>query len=167
MITKGHVLNGLLSFFKCKTLIFVFSIVVIISVIIIVVSLNKKIEINDSTDISKLNADKYSSQIVSMYNSDGMKEKFLNEYNDMQNKIAIYVLNNTTSDENSFKNLVKEVNNMLQNNKTDKLELTIPDFWNGKWSLDDKAKLKFRFDNSKIEPNWISDESVKGVIIKN
>ena len=39
-----------------KFLIFVFSIVVIISVIIIVVSLNKKIEINDSTDISKLNA---------------------------------------------------------------------------------------------------------------
>lgn len=150
-----------------KFLIFAGIIVLVIAIVIIIIAANRKVNINSETDISKLNADKYSSQIVSMYNSEGMKEKFLNEYNEMQNKIAIYVLNNTTSDENSFKNLVKEVNSMLQNNKTDKLEITIPDFWNGKWSLDEKAKLKFRFDNSKIEPSWISDESVKGVIIKN
>ena len=152
---------------RTKFIIFVGIIVLIISIVIIIIAVNKKVDINDNTDISKLNADKYSSQIVSMYNANGIKEKFLADYNEMQNKIVIYVINNTTNETNSFSNIVKEVNNMLDSKKTDKLELTIPHFWNGKWFVDEKAKLKFRFENSKIEPNWIEDDDVKSIIIKN
>ena len=89
-----------------KFLIFVFSIVVIISVIIIVVSLNKKIEINDSTDISKLNATKYCTEIKSEYNKDENKNKFIDDCNKIQEKIGMYIINNSTLDDTSFENLI-------------------------------------------------------------
>ena len=121
-----------------KFLIFVFSIVVIISVIIIVVSLNKKIEINDSTDISKLNATKYCTEIKSEYNKDENKNKFIDDCNKIQEKIAMYIIemDNTT-------------------------------YWNGTWSVDNKGKLKFKFSNKKIEPDWISDVTVSNFVITN
>ena len=99
-----------------KFLIFVFSIVVIISVIIIVVSLNKKIEINDSTDISKLNATKYCTEIKSEYNKDENKNKFIDDCNKIQEKIGMYIINNSTLDDTSFENLISKLNENLSDN---------------------------------------------------
>ena len=147
--------------------VFVTILVITISVIIIVVSLNKKVEINEATDISKINANKHYKEIVAVYNANGTKEKFLKEYNNIQNQIILYIINNSTNEQNSFSNLVNEVNNKLANDDFESFEVETPTFWNGTWSVDEKAKLKFKFQNKKIEPNWINDIEVDGIIIKN
>ena len=150
-----------------KFLIFVFSIVVIISVIIIVVSLNKKIEINDSTDISKLNATKYCTEIKSEYNKDENKNKFIDDCNKIQEKIGMYIINNSTLDDTSFENLISKLNENLSDNNFLIIEMDNPTYWNGTWSVDNKGKLKFKFSNKKIEPDWISDVTVSNFVIIN
>lgn len=150
-----------------KFLIFVFSIVVIISVIIIVVSLNKKIEINDSTDISKLNATKYCTEIKSEYNKDENKNKFIDDCNKIQEKIGMYIINNSTLDDTSFENLISKLNENLADNNFLIIEMDNPTYWNGTWSVDNKGKLKFKFSNKKIEPDWISDVTVSNFVITN
>lgn len=150
-----------------KFLIFVFSIVVIISVIIIVVSLNKKIEINDSTDISKLNATKYCTEIKSEYNKDENKNKFIDDCNKIQEKIGMYIINNSTLDDTSFENLISKLNESLADNNFSIIEMDNSTYWNGTWSVDNKGKLKFKFSNKKIEPDWISDVTVSNFVITN
>ena len=150
-----------------KFLIFVFSIVVIISVIIIVVSLNKKIEINDSTDISKLNATKYCTEIKSEYNKDENKNKFIDDCNKIQEKIGMYIINNSTLDDTSFENLISKLNENLADNNFSIIEMDNTTYWNGTWSVDNKCKLKFKFSNKKIEPDWISDVTVSNFVITN
>lgn len=150
-----------------KFLIFVFSIVVIISVIIIVVSLNKKIEINDSTDISKLNATKYCTEIKSEYNKDENKNKFIDDCNKIQEKIGMYIINNSTLDDTSFENLISKLNENLADNNFLIIEMDNPNYWNGTWSVDNKGKLKFKFSNKKIEPDWICDATVSNFVITN
>lgn len=152
---------------KAKFFLFIISILVIFSVVIVIISLKKEVELTDDMDISKMNAGKYKEQILQMYNKDGMKEKFLVEYDEIQSKIGIYLISNSTSEKESFKNLVDEVNNMLLKKDFSKLEISSPDFWNGTWEITEKGKLKFKFENSSIEPNWINDEEVKDIIIKN
>lgn len=150
-----------------KFLIFVFSIVVIISVIIIVVSLNKKIEINDSTDISKLNATKYCTEIKSEYNKDENKNKFIDDCNKIQEKIGMYIINNSTLDDTSFENLISKLNENLSDNNFSIIGMDNSTYWNGTWSVDNKGKLKFKFSNKKIEPDWISDATVSNFVITN
>lgn len=150
-----------------KFLIFVFSIVVIISVIIIVVSLNKKIEINYSTDISKLNATKYCTEIKSEYNKDENKNKFIDDCNKIQEKIGMYIINNSTLDDTSFENLISKLNENLADNNFSIIEMDNQTYWNGTWSVDNKGKLKFKFSNKKIEPDWISDVTVSNFVITN
>ena len=152
---------------KAKFFLFIITIVVIFSVVIVIISLRKQVELTEDMDISKVSAGKYADQIVQMYNKDGVKDKFLSEYDEMQSKIGIYLISNSTSDKDSFKKLVDEVNSILLKKEFSKLEISSPDFWNGSWEITEKGKLKFKFENSSIEPNWINDEEVKDIIIKN
>lgn len=147
--------------------VFITILVIIIISVIIIIALNKKPEINGATDISKLNSEKYYEQILEIYNKEGMKEKFLEEYNDIQGKIGMYIINNSTNDKNSFVNLVNDVNSKLKNKSFKSFEIETPNSWNGTWSIDEKAKLKFKFENKKIEPDWIKDAEFNEMIIKN
>ena len=119
-----------------RFLLFISVFVILICVVIIALSLNKKIDINDATDISKLNANKHYKQISELYNNNDSKNKFLDSYNDIQNAVVIYIINNSTKDENSFKNLVDDVNNKLNNRDFSSFNINYPNFWNGNWSID-------------------------------
>ena len=150
-----------------KFLLFVTIFVIIIAIIIIIIALNKNVEINEATDISNLNASKYYDQIFEMYNSDESKDKFIIEYNNIQNQIGMYIINNSTKESDSFNSLVNNVNKKLEKKEFKSFEVENPTFWNGTWSVDEKAKLKFKFENKKIEPDWINDKEVEGMILKN
>ena len=128
---------------------------------------NKKIEINDSTDISKLNATKYCTEIKSEYNKDENKNKFIGDCNKIQEKIGMYIINNSTLDDTSFENLISKLNENLADNNFSIIEMDNPTYWNGTWSVDNKGKLKFKFSNKKIEPDWISDVTVSNFVITN
>lgn len=150
-----------------RFLIFIGVLVILMSCVIIIVSLNKKIEINEATDISKLNAGKYYSEIVSEYNKDESKNRFIDDYNNIQNMIGLYIINNSTTNDSSFENLVSEINDALNKNDFEKFGLDTPTFWNGEWSVNEKGKLRFKFQNKKIEPIWIDDEELINMIDKN
>lgn len=150
-----------------KFLLFIATIVLVIACIIVIISCNKKIEINEVTNISKLNSEKYYKEINQEYNKDESKDKFLNDYNNIQNAIGVYIINNSTIDDMSFETLISNINELLNKNDFEKLEVETPTFWNGKWSVNEKGKLHFMFSNKKIEPDWIDDEEFVNLINKN
>ena len=152
---------------KKKFLLFVGFLVILISCVIVIISFNKKVEINDATDISRLNANKYYEEIQAEYNKVESKDKFLNDYNNIQNSIGVYIINNSTISDSSFENLISEINDSLAKNNFEKFELDVPTFWNGKWSVNEKGKLRFKFQNKKIEPIWIDSEELINIIDKN
>ena len=152
---------------KKKFLLFVGILVILISCIIVIISFNKKVEINDATDISRLNANKYYEEIQAEYNKVESKDKFLNDYNNIQNSIGVYIINNSTISDSSFENLISEINDSLAKNNFEKFELDVPTFWNGKWSVNEKGKLRFKFQNKKIEPVWVDSEELNEIVIKN
>ena len=74
---------------------FITSIVVLLGIIVLIVFVsffNRKQEINDETDLSKLNSKKYSSELLVKYNQS--KEKFLDEYDKIQSGVGMYIINN-------------------------------------------------------------------------
>lgn len=150
-----------------KFLIFIVILVILISCIIIIISFNKKIEINNATNISKLNSNKYYKEILEEYNKVESKDKFLNDYNNIQNDIGIYIINNSTINDSSFENLISEINDALTKNDFEKFGIDTPTFWNGKWSVNEKGKLRFKFQNKKIEPVWVDSEELNEIVIKN
>lgn len=150
-----------------KFLTFTICVVSIIAILIVIISYNKKVEINEATDISKLNASKYSSQIANEYNKENMKEKFLFDFNNIQNQISIYLISNSTIDDFSFEKLVDQVNEILKTNDWQKIQIDKPIIWNGNWSVSSEGKLNFKFQNNKIEPNWINDSEIGNLVIKN
>lgn len=150
-----------------KFLIFIGILVILISCVIVIISFNKKVEINDATDISRLNANKYYKEILDEYNKVESKDKFLNDYNNIQNSIGVYIINNSTISDSSFENLISEINDSLSKNNFERFELDVPTFWNGKWSVNEKGKLRFKFQNKKIEPVWVDSEELINIIDKN
>ena len=84
----------------------------IITVVICVVIFNiinsiKWISDINTADISAINARTYSVEILEKYNEEGQKDKFEKYIVKLEKNIAIYILNNTTLDNNSFEKLVK------------------------------------------------------------
>lgn len=150
-----------------KFLIFIVILVILISCIIVIISFNKKIEINNATNISKLNANKYYKEILAEYNKVESKDKFLNDYNNIQNSIGVYIINNSTISDSSFENLISEINDALTKNDFEKFGIDTPTFWNGIWSVNEKGKLRFKFQNKKIEPVWVDSEELNEIVIKN
>lgn len=150
-----------------KFLIFIGILVILISCVIVIISFNKKIEINEATNIGKLNANKYYKEILEEYNKVENKDKFLNDYNNIQNDIGIYIINNSTINDSSFENLIYEINVALTKNDFEKFGVDTPTFWNGKWSVNEKGKLRFKFQNKKIEPVWADIEELNEIVIKN
>ena len=43
--------------------------------------------------------------------------------------------------------------------------MEVPTSWNGKWSVNEKGNVKFKFASKDIEPSWVNDEEEKTKII--
>ena len=149
--------------FLCVICIFV----AIIVLIVVIIKTNSKVEITDSTDISNLNAKKYSSEILDEYNKEESKQKFLEDYDLVQGAVGLYIMNNSTSEENSFTNLITNLKGILDKGEWEKLEISKPIFWNGKWNINDEGILNFTFNSKNIEPTWINSEELLGKVVAN
>lgn len=151
---------------KKKLSIFIILVCVIVFLITIII-LNKGINITDETDISKLDAKKNSEQIVSKYNENGMKDKFLTDYDAVQTGVAMYMLNNMSNESDSLENILSSIRQDLESETFKILGTTKPNNWNGKWTITDSGTLKFKFSSKNIEPTWINDEGMSNKIILN
>ncbi|MDF2865492.1 MAG: hypothetical protein K0R72_301 [Clostridia bacterium] len=136
-------------------------------VILIYTNSNKKISIDEYSNISELNASKYSSEIVNLYNRDGQLDLFLAEMNRVQSLVGIYLISNSTLKENSFSNLIKDLNKEINNDNWLKLDSEKSKYYNGKYTIDDTGNLKFKFGNKNMEPNWINNDNISRYVILN
>lgn len=139
--------------------------VVVFSVIILCVVNSKSITV--STDISQLNTSKYSEQILKEYEKEGKKEEFLDYYDEIQSAVGVYIIENSTLEDDSLKNIIDDINSKLENQEYEGLGVTKSNTWNGKWSVDNEGILKFRFDTKSIEPSWATSSELEGKIIFN
>lgn len=142
----------------------IISIIILFIIVLVILLLNKKENIDENTDISNLNVKKYTSEIKEAYELDGKKDKFIEDYYYVQNGVGMYILNNSTLDNNSFESLLDKLNKTLAKKDWSEIEMEMPTSWNGKWSVNEKGNVKFKFSNKDIEPSWLSDESVKSLV---
>lgn len=141
-------------------------VLIVVFIVVLVVSSNSK-NINENTDISKLNSNKYSEKILEEYEKDGKKEQFLKEYDEIQNAVGVYLIENSTLNENSFENIVSDTKKILEKDNWEALNVNKPETWNGTWTLDDSGNVKFQFGKKEIEPSWSKDSEVSSKIIFN
>lgn len=141
-------------FFKSISICLAFIIVIII--IIISVSNGN----NTNASLSSIDAKKNVNELISKYEPIEMKEKFINDYKEIQSKVGIYLMNNVTTDSSSFNNIINDLNSVLKSNDWSKISLTKNETWNGTWSLDKDGNLKFKFSLKTIEPSWVNNSDV-------
>ena len=140
---------------------------IIIFIIILISITGKKVKIDNTTDITKLSTKKYSEQILEYYNGADMEEMFISDYNDLNSVLWTYVYQNITQDQ-TIESLCSDVNKILETDDWSVLGIQKNTRWAGKWSIDAESNiLKFKFENKKIEPTWIENDSVSGYIDKN
>lgn len=142
----------------------IISIIIIFIIVFAILLFNKKEKINENTNISQLNVKKYTSEIKEVYELDGKKEKFIEDYYYVQNGVGMYILNNSTLDDGSFESLVEKLNKILDKKDWSEIEMEIPTDWNGKWSINEKGNVKFKFASKDIEPSWLEDENIKSLV---
>jgi|GEM_PF-1945909 len=150
-----------------KDILKIVALLFILLIVIIYINSNKKLNIDENSNISKLDTNKYSSEIINLYNRDSQLDKFSLEMDRVQTLIGTYVISNSTLKENSFSELIKTLNNEINNNKWVKLASQKSSYYSGKYSIDENGYLKFKFDSKKIEPNWINNEKISRYIILN
>ncbi len=147
---------------------FVISFCCIILVLVIVFNIfGGKKEINANTNIDELNAKKYAKQILAEYEKDGQKDKFLQDYEKIQTSVGMYILSNSTLDDDSFTKISNDLNKDLAKDDWKIIDESRPTTWNGKWSINEQGVLKFKFDNKEIEPSWKNDSELSSKLILN
>lgn len=121
----------------------------------------------NENNISSANAKKYSNEILNKYETKEMKQEFINNYIKVQNAVGMYIMNNTTTEEGSFDNIILKLRKVLKSNNWEVINIEKPDLWNGEWQLDQDGNVKFKFSIKDIEPNWVKDIDISSKIILN
>ena len=149
---------------KFLTLILILILIVILICILISNIVNSS---SDEKTLSSLDAKRNVKELSSKYESSEMKQVFLDDYNKIQSSVGLYIMNNVTTDSNSFNLVVNEINTILKSNNWEKLSITKNDTWNGTFSLDKEGVLKFKFSLKAIEPTWVNDSDIKNKLYLN
>ena len=153
---------------KNKKRFFTFITVLLLIIIVCIIAIcNRKIKIDESTDMSALNAKKYETELLEKYQGEDAKERFVQDIYNIQEKVGMYILENSTLDENSFSNIIDTLNKEFASNNFEIIEMEKPTFWNGTWNVDIDGNITFKFADKSIEPSWINDDDIAGRVIKN
>lgn len=141
-------------------------ILIIVCICIVVLKINDNSDIK-SDDIANISVSKNHSKILEFYNKEGMREKFISDYNEVQKAVGMYIMNNSTLDNDSFSNIISSLNDEFKKEKWDESIIKKPTDWNGVWSVDENGIVKFKFSSAKIEPAYIDDKEIISKVIKN
>ncbi len=141
-------------------------IIAIIVIVILLIVLNKKADISNVSDFSTLNTSKYSDELLAKYQTEESKNKFLEDYDLVQGAVGVYIITNSTTDEDSFTKLLNQLTDILKKEEFSKLSIDKPSFWNGEWQIDDQGIVKFKFGSKNITPSWVNDEELINKIVE-
>lgn len=140
---------------------------IIVSLFIIFSSLKRTTTIGENMDASLVDVSKQAVELKTEYEKEGNADKFADEYNKVQNAIGMYILDNSTLDNNSFEKILKELKKIVSKADWSKLNIEKPIYWAGTWLLDDSGNIKFKFKTKTVEPSWIRQDLVSNMIILN
>ncbi len=154
--------------FQTSILLIFLALVLALAVVIIVKVKNApKIALTDDTIFTTLDLDKYSSDIASMYNREGQMELFKNEMDRIQALVGEYIVEHMTISDKDLKNIIADINKELDKRTWNNIVSNKSTYYVGKYSVDEKGNVKFKFETKSIEPDWVLDESVSKYIILN
>lgn len=139
----------------------IISLIVIIGIIVIV-AMNVKVKVDENTELSKLNVNKYKNEIKAEYEKEGKDEEFVQDWGKVQEEVGRYFIENYSYEQEEIDKLIKQVNETLNSEDWSILEISKPSMWNGKWSIDLDGRVIFKFASKDIEPDWaktLSDSS--------
>lgn len=140
-------------------------IVIILLIVVLNIFSNKKIIVDNNTNISKINLNKHSEELKLYY--EGLINEFIVEYNNVQNMSWTYIYNNIASDK-TMEELIDDVNRIFLSNDWSSLGMEKNIKWRGSYEIDKSNNtLTFKFESKNIEPSWIDDSSVSHMIMKN
>lgn len=152
---------------KTKFITFIAIILVVIIVGICIAVSNSKIKIDENTNISELNVKKYSEEIKAQYEQEGKNSKFVEDWDSIQDAVAMYLIENYPADNTQVSLLIEEINAVLKSDNWEKFGITKPTMWNGSWQSNENGNVAFKFAVKEIEPSWANTLSDQGYIILN
>lgn len=141
--------------------------VILVAVIVLIICVPNSGEFSPDVTESKYKSEKNAEELKLKYEEEGNKEKFLTDISNIQNAVSMALLNDEIVNDSQLKIRIKEINKVLKQDDWSMLNIDIPTFWVGTWSVDSKGTVKFTFVNDKCIPSWANDEDAKVHIVLN
>ncbi len=141
--------------------------VVLIAAIVLVVFLPKSGEFSPDVTKSKYKSESNAEELKQVYEQEGNKEKFLEDVSKIQNAVSMALISDEVVNEAKLKERIDDINKVLKKEDWSMLDIEIPTFWVGTWSVDKTGTVKFTFINEQAVPNWAYDEDAKVHIVLN
>ena len=141
--------------------------IVLIAVIILVIFIPKSGKFSPDVTKSKYKSESNAEELKQAYEKEGVKEQFLQDVSEIQNAVSMALLNDEVVNDEKLKERISEINAVLKEADWSMLDIQIPTFWVGTWSVDKSGTVKFTFVNDKCIPSWAYDEDAKVHIVLN
>lgn len=139
--------------------------IVAVAILLFIILVPNSGEFSPNVNKSRYRSDKNAEQLKLVYEEEGNKEKFLNDVQTIQNAVSMAILNDNVVDAATMESKVNELNKGLKQNKWKTLNIEVPTFWVGTWSVDSSGSVKFTFLNKDSMPSWVEDSDVKNHIV--
>ena len=140
-------------------LIIILAIIIFFMAKIVITNYEKNRPINPDISLENLN-DNDLNKIKAKYESEKIKEEFLNLCNEIELAVTNRLLDGTVTNDEELKEAINEINNILKTTNWDDLGLPYPSYWMGTWKLNEEGKLEFNFKYKEIIPSWTKDIEV-------
>lgn len=147
--------------------IYIFAVILIaivtiaISVVVSVYNKNKPIvpdkyiEVVSSNDMAKVKI---------AYEAEGKKQEFLDLCSKIELAVANKLLDGTVTNDEELAAAISEINKVLLTDDWSCLGIDSSTYWMGKWELDSKGVVTFKFQDENMKPDWAQDEDAKKYI---
>lgn len=139
--------------------------IVAVAILLFIILVPNSGEFSPNVNKSRYRSDKNAEQLKLVYEEEGNKEKFLSDVQLIQNAVSMAILNDNVVDAATMESKVNELNKELKQNKWKTLNIEVPTFWVGTWSVDNSGSVKFTFLNKDSVPSWVEDSDVKNHIV--
>lgn len=139
--------------------------VILVAAVIVIISVPNSGEFSPDVTENRYKSEKNAEELKLKYEEEGNKEKFLTDISNIQNAVSMALLNDEIVNEEQLKARIKEINKVLKKEDWSMLNIDIPKFWVGTWSIDNTGTVKFTFVNDKCIPAWATDEDAKVHIV--
>lgn len=150
-----------------KKFLIAFGVFALIIAIVVIIICTRKPQINENSNISELNVNKYGEEIKKEYEEEGKDLVFKKDWDEIQDAVGKYLIQNYPLESADVPIFLAEISDLLKGNDWSRFEIKRNTMWNGTWDIDETGRVKFKFSDKSIEPSWVQNYSEQGYIILN